>query len=217
MTLRTPGSKQRITASTIAIAALLLFMSLMGWTLVRRADPIVVPPASAVVAPAKLRQVTPPRPLPTPGRKLLPPGVRMTSEDRKAYQLSRLSTFENRYRQDGADAAWAMHTENKMLDAAAEPALNQFGTPDSYDADCQAHLCKIVMVFDDLPHAQDWEQFYVTGLGEAVTRVVSSIQVQPDGKANLLIYGTRAGAERLLDFPPPQVQPGLGTAPGPDG
>lgn len=52
------------------------------------------------------------------------------------YGRSRASTFETRYREDSLDPVWAASTEMQMTDAATEPALNDFGTPRSYEAAC---------------------------------------------------------------------------------
>lgn len=196
--IETASRTKTINLNPVAAVAVVVLGALVAWLLLQRGNASdAASPEAAVLAD------TAPASTPGPVNAGFPPlESRLSPVQEREYQQSKLSTFESRYRQDTSDAAWSAPTEKKMMDAATEPALNEFGTPTSYDADCQAHLCKVTMSFATLGQAQDWEQFYVIGLGGAVARVSTTTQMGPDGKASLIIYGTRNGSESLLNFTP---------------
>lgn len=113
-------------------------------------------------------------------------------------QQAQFSEFERRFRNDGRDAAWSYATEQKLLDAAADPALTALGMPTSFHTDCSTHMCKTTMDFASRSVADDWLQFYPVGMGEEIGSVDTMQTVDPSGAIRVVIFGARRGHNELL-------------------
>lgn len=131
----------------------------------------------------------------------------LTPEEQKRHVQSQFAAYETLFRNDGVDAAWSMQSEKDIIEAASEPALTALGVPTSYNARCAAHLCKMTMEFNSRSEADDWAQFYPVGMGGTLSSVQSTIDVGPDGKSTLIIFGTRKGFQKMLHPPQPEMMP----------
>lgn len=193
----THGAAARINLNPLAVLVIVALTLLLAWNWLRPAaapETRVVPertdaPPAPSVANAAIRVAPVYEPPASPERQL-------------ALQQSVFSTFETRFREDTPDAGWSAPTERKLIEAASEPALVEFGVPLSYHASCSGHLCKIDMSFAHRAEADDWSEVYVNEMGGIATSVRTATIPNADGTTGLVMYAARAGSESLLFDPP---------------
>ena len=161
-------------------------------------------PAGPTATPAPAaRQVSQTRTPRAPDRAAIRSAVKELAGPTREQQLSHFATLETRFRADPVDGAWAGPSEQVMRSASREPALQQYGKPSSMEVHCMGHMCKALLHFDAMAPATDWAELYPVGLGDALTAVRTMVQPRDGGGADLVVFGARAGSERMLD-PPPQ-------------
>lgn len=120
-------------------------------------------------------------------------------------------TLESRFVADTLDPEWSAPAELAVIAAAAEPALEQFGTPIDLQARCTGHMCRIDMQFVDPIQADDWAAFYPVSLAQTLTSAHAEVERADDGSARVVIFGSRDGFNALL-LPPPDPSPAITAA-----
>jgi hypothetical protein len=177
----------------LAVAVIATACAFAIWSFVKSstADPDVsaapAPATSSTPAPVADRSAAAPRPTDPVDQKIV-----------QARVETLFQTLDARFVEDSLDPEWSASAEQLLLDAAAEPALTRFGTPEDYSARCSGHLCKIEMVFADRDQADDWATFYPVEMGLAVSAIRTRSQPLPDGRIAVTMFGARKGSERLV-------------------
>jgi hypothetical protein len=116
-------------------------------------------------------------------------------------------TLESRFVADTLDPEWSVPAELEVIAAAAEPALEQFGTPIDLQARCTGHMCRIELQFVDPIQADDWAAFYPVSLAQTLSGVHADVERREDG-ARVVVFGSREGFNALL-LPPPDPSPAV--------
>lgn len=193
---RIPLTPLVVVVAVVLMAALLLGVSRSLFP----ARPATPPPQAVTTAIATPDPVQTPA---TPADQIAPdlePRPAAAAERTRRRQ-SLFAAFETRFREDTSDPDWSASAERKLIEAASEPSLAQFGVPLSYNARCSAHLCRVDLSFARRTEADDWSELYLNGMNGMVTSVRSTVVPGPGGTVALIIYATRAGSESLLFDP----------------
>ena len=121
----------------------------------------------------------------------------LTAEDHDPAREARerdalLRTLESQHARETIDAAWAGPAESKLLSNVQNPAILAAGLrPKSIDTDCRSRSCRIEASFGSSGDAEDWANFYLTGVGETLSQARLIVLPQPDGTTFIRIYGAR--------------------------
>jgi len=200
-TQNSSNSFTRKRALLIGFCLIVLLALIFGWSLGRVTAPVapqVAEPAVVAENSSSVAQTMPPvRPWSPPKTS----GSPMSIAEQKAAQVDAFSTFETRLRTDTPDAQWSAPAEKNLVEAASEPALTKVGVPENYNAFCSGHMCKITLDFANKSQADDWSDFYPVGMGGTLSSVRTMVSPGANGKAQLIIYATRPGFEKLLADP----------------
>lgn len=185
MTTNSGGKRARwlLPAGVVVIAG-----GMVLWWVQRRVEPR--PPAALPV----VSMAMPARPSPSIGVSAALPA----NASPPSIPPHELASLEQKFRSDSQDGAWSVPAEQRLTEAASEPALAALGMPDDFSATCAAHLCRIAMHFPSRQSADDWAQFYPVGLGETLDALRVEETFEADGGVRLLVFGARQGFAPML-------------------
>lgn len=196
----TSSNRRTLLFTSVAVVAVLAWLSL------RDSEPVADIDEGKQSMPGDVREIA--TPTAESSRRSSPSAAdvimlrdKLSRDERIERQRELFSIYEARFRQDAPDAGWAAPAERELVEAASEPALSEFGIPESYNARCTGHMCKFVIGFKTRREAQDWSEFYPATLGGTLSAVQAVIEPTSDGTWALIMYGTRAGSHSLLSVP----------------
>lgn len=183
----------------LLVAVVALMLGLMGWTLSKQysidssPDPVdsglaATAQNGAETGPARSsarRSISPDN----PGSIFAKP-VDPAEEEREHKRI--VADFERKFNAEPVDAAWAGKAGTAIDKIVTEDGIVMSGiAPDDYRSDCRSETCRISAMFKNQLDAEAYGSMYTTMTGETFHETRHMVIPQPDGTAELRIYGYR--------------------------
>ncbi len=187
--------------TVLLVAVIALVLAMMGWTLSKQlsGDAGTVPADAglATTDPASSGSKNGLQGAPaTQGIRPDDPGsifakpVDPAEEEREHKRI--VADFERKFNAEPVDAAWAGKAEPALTKLVSNDGMVVSGLdPADYRSDCRSDTCRISAKFKNQLDADAWASMYTTLTGETFHETRHMVIPQPDGTAELRIYGYR--------------------------
>jgi hypothetical protein len=109
-----------------------------------------------------------------------------------------VAALESGHRSEPVDGAWSGQSEIAVMSASIAPVVLQAGfKPQNVAASCRSRTCRISADFTSAGDAEDWGDRVITQMGGTLSQVKMTIIQKPNGRSEVLMYGTRQQVARV--------------------